>query len=233
MDPETLNSSVHLKDVAPGPKASGQHPASSQVLNVNLLAQAVSLNSSQDASMGKLAGSINVADSKSGALTDASARAVPAASLTGLNPKAAEALKPLPVTVPVNQPHWGQATGERVLWMISSKLQTAEIQLDPPELGPLQVKVHVNNDQVSLTFVSQHAQVREALDVQALRLREMLEGQGLNLVNVDVSDQSFQQQQEQQSAAADGTAAVNEGEESPEAPALVSDVSLQLIDDFA
>lgn len=100
-------------------------------------------------------------------------------------------VRPAPVTVPVSQPNWAQATGERVLWMVHQKLQSAEIQLDPPELGPLQVRVSVHNDQVSVSFVSAHGQVRDALDMQSLRLREMFEAQGLNLVDVDVSDQGF------------------------------------------
>lgn len=107
-------------------------------------------------------------------------------------PGAAEGARPAPVTVPVSQPNWAQATGERVLWMVHQKVQSAEIQLDPPELGPLQVRVSVHQDQVSVSFVSAHGQVRDALDMQSLRLREMFEAQGLNLVDVDVSDQGFQ-----------------------------------------
>lgn len=137
--------------------------------------------------------------------------------------------KSLPVTVPVSQPNWGQATGERILWMVSQKLQSAELQLDPPELGPLQVRISVQNDQVSLSFVSQHAQVREALDQQALRLREMFEGQGLDLVDVDVSDQSFQQQQEQ--AQQQGRAALDVDDAALDAP-IVTPASVHLVDQF-
>ncbi|MBB3168417.1 flagellar hook-length control protein FliK [Simiduia aestuariiviva] len=161
----------------------------------------------------------------------------PLAQAAGLNvaQPASIASKPLAVTVPVGQPHWGQATGERVLWMVSQKLHSAEIQLDPPELGPLQVKVHVLNDQVTLSFVSQHAQVREALDTHALRLREMLEGQGLDLVDVDVSDQSFQEQRDQAQAQNQNGNGGSEPEVDEDGAQItrISGANIHLVDDFA
>ena len=109
------------------------------------------------------------------------------------------------LTVPFHQSNWGQGVGEKITWMVSQKLQFAEIQLDPPELGPLQVRISVQNDQVSVSFTSQHAPVRDALDAHALRLRDTLESQGLNLVDVDVSDQSEGwREQDQESSAASG-----------------------------
>lgn len=137
------------------------------------------------------------------------------------------------LTVPFHQPNWGQGVGEKVVWMVSQKLRFAEIQLDPPELGPLQVKVSVVNDQVSVSFTSQHAPVRDALDSQAIRLREILESQGLNLVDVDVSDQQQPDQREQGGLAGQGVADVEQGEaEMDAAPVAVSYVSPNLVDYF-
>lgn len=99
------------------------------------------------------------------------------------------------VQTPVGQqPQWGSAVAEKVLWMAAQNLTSAEIHLDPPELGPMMVRVTVSQDQVSVTFASQQVAVREALDQTAFRLREQFDEQGLNLVNVDVSDQGFGQQ---------------------------------------
>lgn len=102
----------------------------------------------------------------------------------------------LSVTIPFQQAQWGQAVAERVMWMSSQGIQEAEIYLDPPELGPLQVKVSVANEQAHVSFVVQHGSVREALDQSAMRLRELFEGEGINLADVDVSDQSEQSEQE-------------------------------------
>jgi len=99
------------------------------------------------------------------------------------------------VQTPVGQqPQWGSAVAEKVLWMAAQNLKSAEIHLDPPELGPMMVKVTVSQDQASVTFASQQVAVREALDQTAFRLREQFDEQGLNLANVDVTDQGFGQE---------------------------------------
>ena len=102
---------------------------------------------------------------------------------------------PISVTIPFQQAQWGAAVAEKVMWMSSHGLQEAQIQMDPPELGPLQVKVTVENDQAHVSFVVQHANVKEALEQTAVRLREMFEAEGIDLVDVDVSDQSAQEQE--------------------------------------
>lgn len=95
----------------------------------------------------------------------------------------------------MGQPGWNQAVGEKVLWLAAQNLSSAEIRLDPPELGPMQVRITIQNDQANVSFSSPHLVVREALDQSATRLREMFAEQGLNLADVNVSDQSFARQQ--------------------------------------
>lgn len=94
------------------------------------------------------------------------------------------------VRVPVGQGQWGEAVSQRVLWMAAQKVSSAELRLDPPDLGPVQVRVTSHQDQISVTFTSPQPAVREALDQSAARLREMFTEQGLDLVDVNVSDQS-------------------------------------------
>jgi flagellar hook-length control protein FliK len=48
----------------------------------------------------------------------------------------------------------------------------------------------IPDQQTQVTFMSAHAGVREALDGQMHRLRDMFEQQGMGQVNVNVSDQS-------------------------------------------
>ncbi len=107
---------------------------------------------------------------------------------------AATVAKPqLAIGAPFQQAGWGEAVTERVMWLSSQGLQEAEIHLNPAELGPMQVKVSVANEQAHVSFVVNNTSVREALDQNAIRLREMFDGEGINLVDVDVSDQSQQQ----------------------------------------
>jgi flagellar hook-length control protein FliK len=78
--------------------------------------------------------------------------------------------------------------------MAGQHLKVAELHLNPPELGPLQITLTVNNDQASAQFVSQHASVREAIEAAMPRLREMLAEGGITLGNTSVSADSFQNQ---------------------------------------
>lgn len=137
------------------------------------------------------------------------------------------------VPVALGQPQWGQAVGERVLWLAAQNVTSAEIRLDPPELGPMQVRVSVNQDQVNVSFTSPHPAVRDVLDQQLNRLREMFAEQGLNLVDVDVSDKSFAQQHQQKD---DSNKAGSSSQlEDDEAAALASSIIMsdRLVDHYA
>jgi len=101
------------------------------------------------------------------------------------------------ITANVLSPEWSQQMTEKVSLMLKGGVQRAEIKLNPAHLGPMEIKLSINDDQASVNFVAHHAQVRDALDASMPRLRDMLEQQGLNLSDVDVSTQSEQQAKEQ------------------------------------
>ncbi|MGD9788685.1 MAG: flagellar hook-length control protein FliK [Sulfuricellaceae bacterium] len=105
---------------------------------------------------------------------------------------------------PVGAPGWSGELGQKVVWMVGQQKQSAELQLNPPNLGPLEVRISLNQDQMSATFVSHHAAVREAIEAALPRLREMLADNGIALGNVSVGAESFAQQQQQQQAAFQG-----------------------------
>lgn len=136
----------------------------------------------------------------------------------------------LPQTM--GHPQWNQAMGERVLWMAAQNLTAADIRLDPPELGSMQVKVTIQQDQATVSFVSPHPVVREALDQQATRLREMFAEQGLNLVHVDVSDRHAQ---ERESADEESSSRSNtqDEEEGLQVLGQSQPANLRLIDHYA
>lgn len=137
----------------------------------------------------------------------------------------------------LQNPAWGRALGQRAVMMAQYGPRTAEIQLDPPELGALQVRVHLSGqDQVSVSFSSPHAQVREALEQQLPRLREMFAEQGLNLGQSSVSDQSGQQSGERSAAMAGRAAEGNYGQASEVAgseSATLVRVPVGLVDYYA
>jgi flagellar hook-length control protein FliK len=116
-----------------------------------------------------------------------------AAAPAGTSGAAPTAMLALPQRV--GEPGWQQALGERVLWLAGREQQVAELRLNPPHLGPLEVRVVVQQDQASVVFLSQHAAVREALEQAVPRLRDMLGQQDLQLVQVDVGERHTPQQQ--------------------------------------
>lgn len=92
------------------------------------------------------------------------------------------------IQTPVSRPEWGHELGQRVLWMTAGQgSQHAELKLNPPQLGPLEVRVVVRNDEVSVFFNANHAVTREALEQALPRLREMLGANGIPLAEANVS----------------------------------------------
>lgn len=102
------------------------------------------------------------------------------------------------VQVPVGKPGWSDAVLDKVMWMSSQQLNSAEIHLNPPDLGPLQVRISTQHDQASVLFTSQHAAVRDALDQALPKLRDMLDSQGIQLLDAGVGGQQGSAAQQQQ-----------------------------------
>ncbi|MDT9115718.1 flagellar hook-length control protein FliK, partial [Escherichia coli] len=59
--------------------------------------------------------------------------------------------------VAMHQGGWSEAVVDRVMWLSSQNLKSAEIQLDPAELGRLEVRVNLSQDQAQVTFASPNA----------------------------------------------------------------------------
>jgi flagellar hook-length control protein FliK len=91
----------------------------------------------------------------------------------------------------MQQGGWSEAVVDRVMLLSSQNLKSAEIQLDPAELGRLEVRINMAQDQPQVTFASPNAAVRDALEGQMHRLRELFAQQGMNMLDVNVSDQSL------------------------------------------
>ncbi|WP_138436603.1 MULTISPECIES: flagellar hook-length control protein FliK [Marinobacter] len=115
---------------------------------------------------------------------------------------AAEAAVPLKgyatsVEVPVGQAEWGDKVMGKLSWLTARNMSVAEIHLTPPDMGPMEVKVRVQNDQANITVHAANPVVREQLELNSHRLRDMLGDQGLSLSQFDVSDQPGRQGGEQ------------------------------------
>jgi len=108
---------------------------------------------------------------------------------------------------PLSHPEWNKDLGDRIVWMNNRAIPTAEIKMNPQNLGPISVRIDVNQDhQANIVFTAQHAVVREAIEASIPKLREMMGAQQLDLVNVNISQNSTSGQGQPQSFAqmADG-----------------------------
>lgn len=104
------------------------------------------------------------------------------------------------INTPVGYQNWDQALNQRVAMMINNGNQSATLSLNPPELGPLQITVHMQNHGVAdATFVTAHAEVRQAIEAAIPKLREMLDQSGIQLGQANINSQTNQgnSQQEQ------------------------------------
>lgn len=103
------------------------------------------------------------------------------------------------VNVPVGQAAWGDQIAGKIAWLTHQGMQTADIHLNPAELGPIQVQVQMHNDQANIVMHTHHAGVRDLLEANGGKLRDMLQNNGVGLGSLNVSTQSGQQQNGQQS----------------------------------
>ena len=105
------------------------------------------------------------------------------------------------IGLPVTHEKWGQALGQRVVYMANQQVQQAQITLNPDKLGPVQVRLQIDRDQkVSVLMVAQHGVTREALEAALPRLREMLEQSGIEVSSVDINDKKQFEEREREEA---------------------------------
>ena len=116
-------------------------------------------------------------------------------------------LQPLSLQPQAQASQWGEAIGERVSLLINHKLNHAEIRIDPPHLGKLDIQIQVKDDSAVVIIQTQHAQTRDLIDAASVRLRDYLQDAGYSSVDVNVShrDQSEHQEgfSQQNSSSAD------------------------------
>jgi flagellar hook-length control protein FliK len=97
------------------------------------------------------------------------------------------------VSTPLTSEAWPKQFGEKIVWLARNDQQTAQININPPQLGPIQITLHLNGDQASAIFASPHAEVRQAIEAAMPQLKEMLSSAGINLGDANVGANLAQQ----------------------------------------
>lgn len=115
------------------------------------------------------------------------------------------------VAVPVGHAEWGDKVAGKLSFLTARNMSVAEIHLTPPDMGPMEVKVKVHNEQANITVHAANPVVRDQLELHSHRLRDMLGEQGLSLAQFDVSDSPQQQAGGQASGNGDGDSSGQNG----------------------
>ncbi|CAB1370523.1 conserved protein of unknown function [Denitratisoma oestradiolicum] len=94
------------------------------------------------------------------------------------------------VETPVGNPGWGNEVGDRLVWMAHRADSRAELVLNPPQMGRIEVSITLNGDQANAVFISASQAVRDALEGALPRLREVLADAGIQLDQTHVGADS-------------------------------------------
>lgn len=109
----------------------------------------------------------------------------PAATTTAA--VATSGLPQLDVALPLQHRDWAGQFSERVTFSIGKGLQAAELRISPEELGPISVRISLERNEASVSFVALHPQVREVIEQALPQLRDSLQQAGLQLGEASVS----------------------------------------------
>lgn len=100
-------------------------------------------------------------------------------------------------TIAIYRKDFANAVKDKVMVMINQKIQQVEIQLDPPEMGNIHVKVNLQNEQAAVQFVVQNQQAKDALEQNMNKLREMLAQSGVDVGDANIEQRQASEQSEQ------------------------------------
>jgi len=81
----------------------------------------------------------------------------------------------------VQDPAWADAFGQRVAMLAQQGTQSATLQLNPPELGPIQVRIAMSEQGARVEFNTLQQTTSDLIETAMPRLAAALEHQGLRL----------------------------------------------------
>jgi flagellar hook-length control protein FliK len=109
------------------------------------------------------------------------------------------------MSAPVGTAAFNDELGGKITWMAHQGLQSASLQLSPEHLGPVDVRIAVQDGSATVSFNASHPDTRAALEQALPRLRDMFATQGLTLSDASVSQQSPRGQPQRQPVATIGS----------------------------
>lgn len=149
-----------------------------------------------------LAGDRNASESVSALNNNVSQTTPPVAQAMHVQPASVGTTTPAPqaasaqLNAPFGSPQWQDALGQQIVMFSRNGQQTAELRLNPQELGALHISLKIDDNQAQIHLASASSQVRSALEAALPHLRNAMAENGINLGQSSVgSDSSAWQQQ--------------------------------------
>lgn len=141
------------------------------------------------------------------------------------------------IATPFGNERWQAAMNQHVMRMVGSGDEVASLTLSPPDLGPIQVVLKVDNQSVNTSFITDNPLVRQALEDGMQDLKDRMQSQGLALGQTFVGDgrqaqQHFETQDQQASAQTRRGGEPVSDTASPPASTPVRAVKLGMVDTF-
>jgi len=173
------------------------------------------------------------------ALAQASANQPATHSITKSEPTTQATAASNIITTAFGKAEWNQAINQKVVWMAGASEQSATLTLNPPDLGPVQVVIQVDNQHVDTTFISDNPEVRQALEDGMQMLRDKMSESGIQLGNAHVNSgeqskrDAQQMGQESQRQRANNTENQSAESAQEQAKTTITRVSNGLVDTFA
>lgn len=97
------------------------------------------------------------------------------------------------VPTSIRDQSWAGDFSQKVVWLATTDRQSAQLTLNPPHMGTIEISLNLDKGNASASFVSANAEVRNAIETALPRLREMFASAGIALGQTNVSAESFRQ----------------------------------------
>lgn len=187
-DKNPAKTSVHQRaELSASPATSVAQNISPAVVDTKKLSVALS-NSETVSSASNVGNKVQILERKDAAVLAPVNMPIPSTTLAASRTE----ISIQTINTPLNSPNWNQEFTQKISWMSSNnqREQIAELHLNPPDLGPLNVVLKISDNQATASFTSAHSEVRDAIANAMPALREVLANNGITLGNTSISDQT-------------------------------------------
>lgn len=134
-----------------------------------------------------------------------------AAAVSSANLTSTQTTAPLAphISAQLGTPEWQNSVSQHITLLTRQGQQSAELRLNPEDLGSVQIRLKIDDNQAQIQMVSAHSHVRSALEAALPVLRAQLADNGIELGQSSISSESFAgqsqaDQQQQQQAGRNG-----------------------------